>query len=76
MSLVSKYINRKKINDKCFTFIETGTTRGFSSICMSKALIDNNKKGRIITIDCISHVEKIYWNCLKDFEGKRSEKNY
>ena len=46
-SLVSKYINNKKINNQCFTFIETGTARGFSSICISKALIDSEKNGKI-----------------------------
>ena len=71
-SLVSKYINCETRCKNNFTFLETGTARGFSSICMSKALNDSKLSGKIITIDCISHLNKIYWNCIKDFEGKRS----
>ena len=70
-SLLSRYIesNReKKIN---ITILETGTARGFSAICMSKALNDRNSNGKIITLDCISHNQKIYWNSITDFEGKK-----
>jgi predicted O-methyltransferase YrrM len=65
---------KKNINLN-YTILETGTARGFSSICMSKALIDHNVKGKIITVDVIGHDQKIYWNCFKDELGKftRSE---
>ena len=49
------------IERKLKTIVETGTARGFSSICMSKALIDQKKSGKIISLDCISHNEKIFW---------------
>ncbi len=70
-SLLMKYLNQN--NDK-INVLETGTARGFSSICMSKAILDSNKKGKIYTIDIIPHDQKMFWNCLKDFNGKISRK--
>ena len=72
-SALSKYVS--EINDKDnnrLTIFETGTARGFSAICMSKALIDQNKSGSIITIDCISHHEKIFWNSISDLDGPKT----
>ena len=37
-----------------------------------KYLIDNNKFGHLITIDCISHNEKMIWNCIDDLEGPKT----
>ena len=72
-SLAYKYMEDNiKNENKHITILETGTARGFSSICLSKALNDLNIKGKIITIDCISHNEKMFWNCIKDFEGKKT----
>ena len=39
---------------------------------MAKALTDTSKLGKIISIDCISHNESIYWNCIDDFEGPKT----
>ncbi len=75
-SLLSKYIS--ELNDKeknSLTILETGTARGFSSICMSKALIDQKKSGRIISIDCISHHEKMFWNSISDLDGPKTRSN-
>jgi predicted O-methyltransferase YrrM len=55
--------------------LETGTARGFSSLCMAKALKDNNVKGTIHTLDIIDNNIPIYWNCIKDEEGKHSRKD-
>ena len=73
-TVLSKYLNDLKEIGNVSIF-ETGTARGFSSICMSKALIDMNSPGFITTIDSIPHEKKIYWNCIDDHEGpkKRSE---
>lgn len=50
---------------------ETGTARGFSSICMAKALKDSNIIGKIITIDQLPHNKAIYWNSISDHtQGK------
>ena len=65
-----KYI---EVNQKRYangiTVFETGTARGFSSICMAKALIDKDWKGFIVSVDIISHNEKMYWNCIDDNDG-------
>ena len=74
-SLLSKYINEKKLKEKDLEpllIFETGTARGFSSICMAKALNDNNFPGCITTLDCIPHQKKIYWNCIDDHDGPKS----
>ena len=39
---------------KAKTIIETGTANGFSSICLAKAIQDNNLKGEIHTFDLYS----------------------
>ena len=72
-TLLSKYIsNNKNLEDSQLFIFETGTARGFSSICMSKALNDMKRNGTIITVDCIPHYKKIYWNAISDFDGKIS----
>ena len=75
-SALSKYINDKKSTysnekDPIIVF-ETGTARGFSSICMSKALIDNNVNGFITTIDCLSHNQRFFWNSINDCDGPKT----
>ena len=72
-SLISKYIHDQiKSDNKNLTILETGTARGFSALCLSKAINDQNIKGKIITIDCIPHDKKMFWNCISDFEGKKT----
>lgn len=72
-SLLSNYINKNKDLTN-LSIMETGTARGFSSICMARALIDNKTNGTILTLDCISHNEKIYWNVITDHSGKLTRK--
>ena len=52
-SLLRKYIQDQNIN--YIKILEIGTARGFSSICMSKAINDTGIKGVINTIDIIPH---------------------
>jgi cephalosporin hydroxylase len=49
------------------SILETGTARGFSSICMSKILDKLNKNGNIYTIDYID----LFDNCLKSVQLNR-----
>ena len=76
-SVLSNYLEEKKNQNykDNFTILETGTARGFSAICMSKALIDKKVNGKVLTIDVIAHNKKMYWNCVEDKTGpkKRSE---
>ena len=52
--------------------LETGTARGFSSLCMAKALRDRNVEGKIATIDPLPHYVSMYWNCIDDNESEKS----
>lgn len=70
-STLSKYINDFK-SEKPLVILETGTARGFSAICMAKALMDQKAEGFITTIDIIPHNKKIFWNSISDFEGKKT----
>ena len=47
---------------------ETGTARGFSAVCMAKALQDQQRPGLILTFDVLPHHHPMYWNCVADHE--------
>ena len=72
-SILCKYIKENpNSHNNNITILETGTARGFSALCMSKAINDQEISGKIITIDCISHNKKTYWNCISDLEGEKT----
>lgn len=50
--------------------LETGTARGFSAICMARAVADSGHSGHVISIDALPVNKEIYWNSISDFEGK------
>lgn len=72
-SLLCQYIHalQCKGNLAPLTIFETGTARGFSSLCMAKALDDMSFSGRIHTCDVLPHTLPIYWNCLSDHTSGR-----
>lgn len=51
------------------TIIETGTSRGFSALCLAKALHDQKRAGAILTFDVLPHNTSIYWNCVDDWDS-------
>ena len=68
-SLLCQYIYTLELKQHCLTpvtIFETGTARGFSSLCMAKALADMSHSGRIHTCDVLPHNVPIYWNSLSD----------
>lgn len=67
-SCLSKYCSTNNITN--INILEVGTARGFSSLCMAKALEDNSISGKIITMDILPLHKKIYWNCKSDELGK------
>lgn len=73
-TLLTKYINDNP-NIDFINILETGTARGFSAICMAKALHDSNQKGKIYTIDIIPNNLVTYWNCINDFNGPVTRPN-
>ena len=70
-SVLSKYLSERENLEQVRIF-ETGSARGFSSICMAKALIDRDYPGFIATIDVIPHDQRIFWNCIDDHEGPKT----
>lgn len=72
-SELSKYIKKNK--NLNLNIIETGTARGFSSVCMAKALYDANQNGKIYTFDILPHRKKIFWNNVDDINGKQTREN-
>ena len=59
-------LNYGKLNH--INIIETGTARGFSSLCMAKALNDSNSSGTILTFDIVPNKISRFWNCIIDHE--------
>ena len=54
------------------TIVETGTARGFSALCLAKALDDTGATGKIVSFDVLPHDSRILWNCIRDAEGART----
>lgn len=57
---------------KQVTVLETGTARGFSTLCMMKAILDRGSDGRVVTIDLLPHLTRQFWNCIDDLDGPKS----
>lgn len=72
-SVVSKYLkdNPKTSSSERLNIFETGTARGFSALCMAKALSDQDRPGVIITFDVLPHNKPMLWNCITDHEQGR-----
>ena len=71
---LSKYLNGHTPRDvgDGLTIWETGTARGFSALCMAKALSDQSRPGTILTFDVLPHRTRMYWNCIDDHDGPKS----
>jgi len=76
-STLRNYIQERlrKKNSPKIKILEIGTARGFSAICMSKAILDAHIDANIISIDPLPHNRQMYWNCIADIEGKSSRKD-
>jgi len=74
--ILYKALMNYTINSKLqqLKIVEIGTAKGFSALCMAKALEDLNINGMINTIDILDHERPIYWNSIKDHERKMSRK--
>ena len=70
---LSNWLNDNTIEDiPVVTIWETGTARGFSALCMSQALEEQERTARIITFDVLPHNKKMFWNCIDDYDGPKS----
>jgi predicted O-methyltransferase YrrM len=73
-SALTEYVKRLPAGNATdrLTILETGTARGFSSLCMAKALSDTKRAGTILTTDILPNDVPIFWNCIDDLEGKKT----
>lgn len=63
------------LNDSThLSIFESGTSAGFSSICIAKALLDGESSGHVLTIDVLGHDRPQYWNKIGDEGGPRSRR--
>jgi len=70
-SVLRNFIEERGLEN--INIVETGTARGFSSICMAKAIRDSGISGKIFTFDILPHNTPIYWNSPTDHtQGKLS----
>ena len=69
---LSEYVRQNRSTS--ISILETGTARGFSSLCMAKALRDRNVEGKIATIDPLPHYVSMYWNCIDDLDGVKTRR--
>lgn len=76
-SILSKYLsdNPTKHPAETIKIWETGTARGFSALCMAKALSDQLRSGIIFTFDVLPHDIEMYWNCIDDFDKPKTRAN-
>ena len=54
------------------TVLETGTARGFSSICMARAILDAGAHGSVVSFDLIDGERPRLWNSISDHDGLMS----
>ena len=72
-SALSSFFQKNRYDS--INIMETGTARGFSALCMAKALDDNNESGKIITIDPLPNNVSMFWNCISDLDGEKSRQD-
>lgn len=72
-AVLRRYLSVSQIagNAPCVAF-ETGTARGFSSLCMAKAMIDARIGGQVVSLDILPHNTPMIWNCIDDYEGRKT----
>lgn len=71
-SFFRRFIQASVPDVENFMVLETGTARGFSAVCLAKALVDSRKPGVVLTLDPLPHSKKIFWNVIDDHDGKRT----
>lgn len=54
------------------TVLETGTARGYATLCLARALADAQSPGHVVTVDLLPHNTRLYWNCIDDHDGQKT----
>lgn len=73
-SALRNYLARQGDSSSPIAVFETGTARGFSAVCMAKAMSDADRLGSVTTIDILPHNQKMFWNCIDDLEGQKTRR--
>lgn len=68
-----EYISRSQVD--YISIFETGTARGFSALCMARALEDAKLDGFLVSCDILPHDKPILWNCAADHLGPASRRS-
>ncbi len=69
-AVLSRYVRAHQ--GRPLTIVETGTARGFSGLCLAKALADQGAAGTILSFDVLPHDVAFLWNCVLDEQGPRT----
>lgn len=69
-SAMRRYLSDR--NPEWINVLETGTARGFSALCMARALGDAEAPGKIVTLDVLPNETRMYWNCVGDEQGRQT----
>jgi len=64
-----------RIDLSSVSIVEVGTARGFSALCMAKAMQARNVEGRVLTLDVLPHRVPMLWNCIDDERGPSTRDN-
>lgn len=73
-SLLRSHIETTQTESDSIQVFETGTARGFSALCMSKAILDSKRGGFVVTVDSLPHNTPMFWNCIDDLEKPKSRR--
>lgn len=65
-----RYVRDRNVQH--LNIVETGTARGFSALCLARALSETGAAGKIVSFDVLPHDVRIYWNCIRDSDGPRT----
>ncbi len=63
---LDSYFEPKIHESKQINIVDIGTARGFSSLCLAKALDDKKKVGKIFTFDILPNRTSFFWNSHTD----------
>ena len=61
---LNKFLDVNPLNS--VNIIDIGTARGFSALCLAKALQDNNAVGKVFTFDILPNRSSFFWNSQTD----------
>ena len=71
-SALRRYLSGGDRRHGHYLVLETGTGRGFSALCMAKAMIDSDASGHVVTVDVLPHNTPMIWNCIDDHDGLKT----